>query len=72
MPAWSRSGRREVRIFTAHADKLFPVEAGGWESCEDALPGLGHLGIPKFDLFVEGYIGGWIPDGWITLEPRSS
>ncbi|MFE2557923.1 hypothetical protein ACFXGT_18250 [Streptomyces sp. NPDC059352] len=66
-PAPSLSGWREVRVFTAHSDRLFPA-AGGWEPWRDLLPGLSHLGIPELSLFVEGYLGGWIPDGWITLE----
>lgn len=65
----SLSGRCEARIFTAHADRLFPVAAGGWGPWSDLLPGLSHLGIPELSLFVEGYLAGWIPDGWITLEP---
>jgi hypothetical protein len=28
-----------------------------------------HLAIPELAVFVDGYLGGWIPDGWITLEP---
>ncbi|MFG2329480.1 hypothetical protein ACGFMM_07630 [Streptomyces sp. NPDC048604] len=65
----SPTGRREVRIFTAHADEPFPMEAGGWEQWEAVLPELRHLGIPAFALLIEGYIGGWIPDGWVTLDP---
>ncbi len=26
-----------------------------------------HLAIPDLGLFLEGYVEGWIPDGWITL-----
>lgn len=29
---------------------------------------VGHLAIPSLALFPEGYVDGWIPDGWITLE----
>ncbi|MFF8716425.1 hypothetical protein ACF07T_34065 [Streptomyces sp. NPDC015184] len=69
LPAWSRAGRREVRLFTAHARELFPVEAGSREPWEDVLPCLGHPGGTQLALFAEGYTGGWIPDGWITLDP---
>ncbi|MFJ8299090.1 hypothetical protein ACIQ9R_24855 [Streptomyces sp. NPDC094447] len=69
LPSSLPFGRREARIFTAHSDRLFLVESGGWEPWEELLPGLNHLELPELALFVEGYIGGWIPDGWITLEP---
>ncbi|MEU9385606.1 hypothetical protein AB0D38_33630 [Streptomyces sp. NPDC048279] len=26
------------------------------------------LGIPDLGMFLEGYVEGWIPDGWITLD----
>jgi hypothetical protein len=26
-----------------------------------------HLAIADLDAFLEGYVEGWIPDGWITL-----
>ncbi|MEU1783863.1 hypothetical protein ABZ545_30960 [Streptomyces abikoensis] len=28
---------------------------------------LTHLDIPELGDFLDGYIGGWLPDGWITL-----
>ncbi|MEU9034627.1 hypothetical protein AB0D45_06890 [Streptomyces sp. NPDC048352] len=31
---------------------------------------MAHLGIPELEQFVEGYVDGWIPDGWITLGPH--
>lgn len=62
-------GCREVRIYTAHS--LVPQAGleGCWIPWCDAVRDLGHLEIAELAVFVEGYPGGWIPDGWITLEP---
>ncbi|WP_407838739.1 hypothetical protein ACE1OC_23955 [Streptomyces sp. DSM 116496] len=43
-----------------------PVMAYPWRQ---ALGEAGHLGIPELEPFLEGYLEGWIPDGWITLTP---
>ncbi|WP_330296913.1 MULTISPECIES: hypothetical protein [unclassified Streptomyces] len=60
--------RRNARLFTVH------VEGGRWPSqlwlpWRQALGEVAHLGIPELEPFLEGYLEGWIPDGWITLTP---
>ncbi|MFE3991552.1 hypothetical protein ACFXPW_07615 [Streptomyces goshikiensis] len=62
--------RRDVRVFTAHAeDGLRP--AWLWIPWQQALGEVAHLGIPELQLFVEGYLDGWIPDGLISLTGES-
>lgn len=62
-------GCREARIYTAHSSAPWAGLEGCWIPWCDAVQNLGHLEIPELAVFVEGYLGGWIPDGWITLEP---
>ncbi|MFD5106337.1 hypothetical protein [Streptomyces cinereoruber] len=69
VPAWAPDGRREARLVTCHASTLFPFAGGIWEPWETALAGLRHPGGSELGAFVEGYLGGWIPGGWITLGP---
>ncbi|MFJ7629814.1 hypothetical protein ACIQZN_25285 [Streptomyces sp. NPDC097595] len=69
LPLWSPAGRCEIRVFTGHTRELFPVRAGGWEPWEDVLPRLAHPVSPELALFAKGYVRGWIPDGWTTLDP---
>ncbi|WP_159047862.1 NUDIX hydrolase [Streptomyces sp. WM6378] len=68
-PAGSR-GRSEARIFTAHVRRGQAAEAklgDVWLPWRQALPVLDRLAIPELPEFIEGYVDGWIPDGWITL-----
>jgi hypothetical protein len=62
-------GYREARVYTAHSLAPQADLEGCWIPWCDAVQDLGHLKIPELAVFVEGYLGGWIPDGWITLEP---
>ncbi|MEV0113259.1 hypothetical protein AB0H77_08410 [Streptomyces sp. NPDC050844] len=38
-----------------------------WMPHNEAAEAVSALGIPDLDLFIEGYVNGWIPDGRITL-----
>ncbi len=59
-----------VRVFTAHTEgDLRP--AWLWIPWRQALERVAHHGIPELELFVQGYLEGWIPDGWITLTGES-
>ncbi|MFF7036843.1 hypothetical protein [Streptomyces griseus] len=40
-----------------------------WVPWRQAVGEVAYLGIPELELFVEGYLEGWIPDGWVTLIP---
>ncbi|MFD6888785.1 hypothetical protein [Streptomyces sp. NPDC059957] len=55
-------------MFTAHVEGA-PWATQLWVPWRQALAEVAHLAIPEFELFLEGYIEGWIPDGWITLTP---
>ncbi|MFJ9410505.1 hypothetical protein [Streptomyces sp. NPDC101393] len=64
-----RGGRR---IFTGHAaspgalcDVGVPVV---WLPYNQITDHIGHLAVGDLRLFLEGYVDGWIPDGWITLQ----
>lgn len=59
----------EARIFTAHSFTSFADDGGRWFPWSDAVRHVDHLAIPELAAFVEGYLGGWIPEGWITLQP---
>lgn len=65
--------RSEARIFTGHVGPGVPLAhvQGGAELCwvpyRQVPLEVGHVGIPDLGLFLEGYVQGWIPDGWITL-----
>ncbi|MFD0378041.1 hypothetical protein [Streptomyces sp. NPDC127112] len=60
-------------VFVAHArtpSALRSVQGEAevyWLPYGEVAAAVAHLGIPDLDLFLEGYVGGWIPDGSITL-----
>lgn len=62
----------ERRLFTAHATTAHSRGPGGipltWVAHAQVASRVGHLDIPDLRLFLEGYVEGWIPDGWITLD----
>jgi ADP-ribose pyrophosphatase YjhB (NUDIX family) len=68
--------RREARVFIAHVEGdepgLWPNEdeAVIWHPYRQAAQEVAHLAIPELDLFLQGYVEGWIPSGWITLIPQ--
>ena len=71
-----RGRRREARIFMAHLDREAPqFPSGGcgesilWVAHTEVAQAVASLGIPDLDALIEGYVDGWIPDGWITLGP---
>lgn len=41
-----------------------------WVSWRQAIRDVAYLDLPELEQFVEGYLAGWIPDGWITLTPE--
>ncbi|MGI5450272.1 NUDIX hydrolase [Streptomyces sp. CA-243310] len=57
---------RKARLFTMHVEGG-PGPSQLWLPWRQALGEVAHLGIPEFEPFLEGYLEGWIPDGWITL-----
>jgi hypothetical protein len=65
--------RREARVFTAHTGlpEERPAAIGDdpvrWFPYRQVASEAAYLGIPELALFLEGYVDGWIPDGWITL-----
>ncbi|NEC86412.1 hypothetical protein [Streptomyces sp. SID12501] len=65
--------RAERRLFTAHVSSPDVLHAPwdgtqlAWLPHGDAAAQLAHLAIADLDLFLQGYLQGWIPDGWITL-----
>ncbi|MBT2451823.1 NUDIX hydrolase [Streptomyces sp. ISL-43] len=65
--------RSEAWIFTVHlglASALPHVQGKAelrWVPYRQIPLEVRHLGIPDLELFLEGYVEGWIPDGWITL-----
>jgi hypothetical protein len=60
-------------VFTAHTG--FPEKRSAaigddpvrWFPFRQVASEDAYLGIPELALFLEGYVDGWIPDGWITL-----
>lgn len=72
-PCGQARRRAERRLFTAHVSSQDALHApwGGtrlvWFPRGDASAQLAHLTITDLDLFLQGYVQGWIPDGWITL-----
>lgn len=40
-----------------------------WAPHTEVARSVASLGIPDLDALIEGHVGGWIPDGWITLGP---
>ena len=69
----SAQPRAERRLFTAHVpapDDPHAPEDGPhlvWCPYGDVAAEIAHLAIADLDLFLQGYVEGWIPDGWITL-----
>ncbi|WP_277348172.1 hypothetical protein [Streptomyces zingiberis] len=39
-----------------------------WVSYAQAAGYAADMGIADLGLFLEGYVEGWIPDGWISLD----
>lgn len=76
VPTMPPGTRREARVFLAHivSDGLDPRPNGEgpivWYPYVQATKEVRHLAIPELALFLEGYIEGWIPGGWITLIPQ--
>ncbi|MGW2009755.1 hypothetical protein [Streptomyces nigrescens] len=66
---WRRGGRR---IFTGHVTSPGALYDAGvplvWLPYSQVTEISAGLGAADLALFLEGYVGGWIPDGWITLE----
>lgn len=73
VPTRIRESRREARVFIAHVDTADTAPAADGDSPVYWAPRahggrlLEHLAIPELDRFIEGYIDGWFPGGWITL-----
>ncbi len=72
-PDARRQLRAERRLFTAHVPApgdLHPPWDGVqlvWVPYGEAAAQVAHLAIADLDAFLQGYVEGWIPDGWITL-----
>ncbi|MEH6373825.1 hypothetical protein V7793_05640 [Streptomyces sp. KLMMK] len=73
-PVPSRRSRRwETRLFLTHATdpSALTAPAGSgelyWVPYRQAARVVTGLAIPELGYFLDGYVGGWIPDGWITL-----
>lgn len=68
--------RREARVYIAHAKEDQPClhthgdETVIWRSHHQAARDVAHLAIPELERFIQGYIEGWIPSGWINLIPQ--
>ncbi|MCX4581513.1 hypothetical protein [Streptomyces sp. NBC_01481] len=60
------AAHRKVRLFTAHAERSCSA-SWLWMPWRQAVLRLPSLGTSELAEFVEGYLEGWIPDGWITL-----
>lgn len=69
------AARREARIFFAHLDsegqdRPGPAGSGiSWVPHTSVAEAVAAQHIPELGAFIEGYVDGWIPDGWITLGP---
>ncbi len=69
--AWPqrRGGRR---VFTSHAASPGALRGVGvplvWLPYAQVADWVTGLGVGDLGLFLEGYVDGWIPDGWITLQ----
>ncbi|MFI1679103.1 hypothetical protein [Streptomyces sp. NPDC020607] len=66
------SGRSvERRLFTAHATFTGGARAADanlvWVAYAQVAKPMVDMGVADLDLFLEGYVGGWIPEGWISL-----
>lgn len=68
LPSYGDCVRRNARLYTVHvgSDSRPPML---WVPWRQAVGEVAYLGIPELELFVEGYLEGWIPDGWVTLTP---
>ncbi|MEV7392594.1 hypothetical protein [Streptomyces sp. NPDC091215] len=62
----------ERRLFTAHTATAHRQQPDGnglmWIAHTHVASHVSALGIPDLGLFLGGYVEGWIPDGWITLD----
>jgi hypothetical protein len=65
--------RAERRLFTARVPTPGDLQSP-WEGTQlvwfpygEAAVQVAHLAITDRDALLEGYVEGWIPDGWITL-----
>lgn len=67
-----RPGQGERRIFTGHVTSPGALPGADvplvWLPYAQVAEHVGSLEVADLDLFLQGYVGGWIPDGWITLE----
>ncbi|MFF7643967.1 hypothetical protein [Streptomyces canus] len=65
--------RAECRLFTAHIPAPGDLHAPGdgahlvWCPYGDVAAEVAYLAIADLGLFLQGYVEGCIPDGWITL-----
>ncbi|WP_157878832.1 hypothetical protein [Streptomyces sp. CT34] len=67
--------RKPARLFTAHVDSSgiprSPYRGAAclrWLAHPEVPCVIDYLGIPDLDHFLEGYVHGWLPEGWITLQ----
>lgn len=67
-----RRGHGERRIFAGHVASPGALLGADvpfvWLPYAQVAECVGDLGVADLGLFLQGYVGGWIPDGWITLE----
>ncbi|MBL1101923.1 hypothetical protein [Streptomyces coffeae] len=68
---WPRR-QGERRIFTGHVTSLCALPGADmpltWLPYAQVAACIGDLGVTDLGLLLQGYVDGWIPDGWITLE----
>lgn len=70
----SAARRRPVerRVFTGHVTVPGALSEARvlltWVPYGQVAEQAAEVGIAELGLFVEGYVAGWIPDGWITLD----
>ncbi|MEU8870174.1 hypothetical protein AB0D24_03260 [Streptomyces javensis] len=61
----------ERRVFTGHVTSPGALPGTGmpltWLPYAQVTAYIGDLGVTDLGLFLQGYVDGWIPDGWITL-----
>ncbi|KNB50256.1 hypothetical protein AC230_26700 [Streptomyces caatingaensis] len=76
LPDGGAEPRREARLFLAHLGSPRPCPARSrcsepieWVPHTEVAQVIASLGIPELGAFIEGYVDGWIPPGWITLGP---
>ncbi|KAK1185268.1 hypothetical protein B7755_048630 [Streptomyces sp. NBS 14/10] len=67
-----RPEQGERRIFTGHVTSPGGLPGAAvplvWLPYAQVAEHVADLGVADLGLFLQGYVGGWIPDGWITLE----